>query len=215
MDNNGFYCYGDLPQPPGWLIADVIKSAELGHRFNRNLQFRQRPANTDEDFKVFQETQHEFSISDKTYSRASYRRYGLSEASEQWVKENIGEFGECSCQLMRDGTAFLPHTDGGPRRYIINYLIKTGGDNVATQFFIEHGKDLIRDGVPLHVNNSDQLDLVESVIAPEKSWMIMFGKVIHAVAGLESPRIQLSIALSAEEFLKVKERFNLTLKYYG
>lgn len=204
-----------MPEPPGWLIADVIKSAELGHKFNRNLQFRQRSANTEEDFRVFQATQHNFNISDKEYSRANYRRYGLSQASIDWIKENIGECGEYSCQLMRDGSAFLPHTDGGPRRYIINYLIKAGGASVATQFFQEPGQDLVRDGPPLHVNNSENLTLVHSVIAPEKSWMILFGKVIHAVTDLESPRIQLSLALSAEEFLKVKERFGLALNYHG
>ena len=78
-----------MPEPPGWLIADVIKSAELGHKFNRNLQFRQRSANTEEDFRVFQATQSKFNISDQEYSRANYRRYGLSTASLDWVKENI------------------------------------------------------------------------------------------------------------------------------
>jgi hypothetical protein len=135
---------------------------------------------------------------------------------EQWVKDNVSaNCSEISAQYIGDGTAFSPHTDGGPRQYILNYLIQAGGEAVETQWWQEAGEDLIRPGTPLQFPFTDQLELVKSTVFEVGSWSALYGKVIHSVTNVTGKRIALSIAISKEEFAKLKEQYNLELKYYG
>jgi len=62
---------------------------------------------------------------------------------------------------------------------------------------------------------TDQLQLVKSTVFEVGSWTALYGKVIHSVTNLTGKRIALSIAISKEEFAKLKEQYNLELKYYG
>jgi len=210
--DSDFYSFCNLPALPDWLIAEIRKSIEVGFRLGKNLQFESRPISSVEadGFKKLS-----FELDGAEQSRAVYRRYNLSEKAANWVKENVGDFSEVGSQLMRNGSAFTPHTDGGPRRYILNYLVDAGGDSVETQFFLEPGKDIVREGVPLQLPNSHELQLLAKVVAPEKSWMVLYGKIVHAVVGITGKRIQLSISFSAEEFKKLKEKHKLELRYYG
>lgn len=212
-----FYCFAEMPIPPNWLLFDVLKSVDIGLRTNENIQFEKRPyADVPGHLEEYIRTKDNFNIGNKTYSRAIYRRYNISERSAEWIHKNIGSFSQCSAQLFTQGTAFYPHTDGGKRRYILNYLIKSGGPDVLTQFYQEPGFDAIRDnGQPLNILNSTHLAVIDSICIPEKSWMMLFGKVLHSVTDITESRIQLSIALSTEEFLQMKEKFDLTLQNYG
>jgi hypothetical protein len=211
-DESELYSFCDFPELPSWLVAEIKKSVELGFNFGKNLQFDRRPMTKAEDqgFK-----RGIFEIAGTGHQRAVYRRYNLSQEAANWVRENIGEYSEVGSQLMRNGSAFTPHTDGGPRRYILNYLLDAGGPAVETQWFCEKGQDLNRDGPPMQFPDSSKLELVKTTIAPEKSWMMLYGKVIHAVVGITNKRIQLSISFSAEEFKQLKDKHNITLKYYG
>lgn len=211
---NEFYCYCDIPAPPSWLIADVKKSVMHGFKYNQGLQFTSRPM-TEQNRQELDAHKSEFTLLGNRYTRAVYRRYNISPESEAWIKENIGEYSQAGSQLMINGQAFTPHTDGGPRRYILNYLIQTGGADVKTQFFKEPNHDVVREGDPLQLALGDDLELVESVTAPAGTWMALFGKVLHSVVGLETSRVHLSVSFSAEEFAKLKERYSLGLKFYG
>lgn len=213
-EDNDFFCYCDLPSLPEWLTQEILESVEVGYSDNANLQFEKRPM-TLEQIKQFDASKNFFKMSGRHYKRAIYRRYNLSENARQWVLDNIGEYSQMGSQLMRNGDAFTPHTDGGPRRYILNYLVEAGGPNVETQFLEEPEHGLIREGSPLQIPDGSKLILVKSIVAPEKSWMMIFGKIVHSVVGIKSKRIQLSISFSAEEFRKLKDKHNITLKYYG
>lgn len=212
IEDSELYAFCNFPELPDWLAEEIRKSVDLGFHFNKNVQFEKRPISKEEEqgFK-----KGVFEIAGVGQQRAVYRRYHLSEKAAEWVKENIGEYSEMGSQLMRNGSAFTPHTDGGPRRYILNYLVNAGGPAVETQFLLEPGQEVVRDGPPLQLPNSSDLKLLASVIAPEKSWMMLYGKIIHAVVGITSKRIQLSISFSAEEFKKLKDKHNIELKYYG
>jgi len=217
VDDLDFYCLCDLPEPPKWVVNEVRKSIHLGN----DIQFVTRPTYdpktgelSPELLKKFKSTK-EFHLNGHTYKRATYRRYNLPDRVAEWVKENIGEFGQVGSQLMFAGQAFTPHSDGGPRRYILNYLIDAGGPEVMTQWFQEQNYDLIREGPALQFPEGENLTLIKSTVIPEKSWTAIFGKVIHAVVGIEHSRVQLSIGFSAEEFLKLKERHGIMLKYHG
>jgi hypothetical protein len=202
-----FYCISELPKPPLDVIKEIITS--------KNPQFITRSSITDQQKKIIHNTSH-FSIGDETYRRSLYRRYNLGKLSEDWVRCNIAEeYTQLGSQVMHSGDAFFPHTDGGPRRYILNYLIDTGGDNVETRWYQEPGYGIVRDGDAMQWPGNSTLETIQSEVFPVNSWSCLFGKVIHGVVGLTSPRIQLSIGFSAEEFLKLKERHGIMLKYHG
>jgi hypothetical protein len=216
-DDLDFYCICDLPEPPKWLINEVRKSIHVG----TDIQFMTRPTYDPKTGEVSPEllekfkTTDSFALNGNTHRRATYRRYNLSDRVSDWVRENIGEFSQVGSQLMHEGQAFTPHSDGGPRRYIINYLIDAGGPDVMTQWFQQHDCELIREGPALQFPSGDGLSLIKSIVIPEKSWTCLFGKVIHSVVGIKTRRVQLSIGFSAEEFLKLKERHAIMLKYHG
>lgn len=210
-DNELFAC-PELPRPPEWLVQQVLDSVDVGYRENRNVQFETR-AHTQQEHIDMQIKP--FILDGSTHQRAIYRRYELDEQAAQWVRENIGPYSQLGSQLMRDGSAFTPHTDGGPRRYIANYIIDAGGSEVRTQWFREPGYDLIREGKPLQFPMAVHLELVKSTVFPSQGWSVIFGKVIHAVTNMTSPRIQISISFSDNEFQQLKERWAIDLKYYG
>jgi hypothetical protein len=220
-DDLNFYCLCDLPTPPDWLIADVKKSISLGIEHNIGLQFHIRPTYDPDTLKVsrllqkkFQDTK-EFVLNGTTWQRALYRRYEISKESGDWIREYVGDYSQAGSQVMYQGQAFSPHTDGGPRRYILNYLIDAGGSDVATQWFQEQGRELVREGPALQYPEGEKLELVKSVIIPTATWTALFGKVIHSVVNLEKERLQLSVSFSAEEFLKLKERHGIMMQYHG
>lgn len=220
-DNLDFYCLCDLPTPPDWLVADVKKSILLGLKYNRGAQFVTRPTYDPDTLKESEEleqkfhTKKEFVLNGQSWQRAAYRRYEISEESCQWIRTNIGAYSQAGSQVIYNGQSFAPHTDGGPRRYILNYLIDPGGTSVSTQWFQEQGRELIREGPALQYPEGERLNLVKSVVIPDATWTVLFGKVIHSVVNVETKRLQLSISFSAEEFLKLKERHAIMLKYHG
>jgi hypothetical protein len=220
-DNLDFYCICDLPEPPDWLIADVKKSILLGIKYNREPQFVTRPTYDPDTLQVSKELQKkfhttkEFVLNGKIWQRALYRRYEISEESCNWIRTNIGDYSQAGSQVIYQGQSFAPHTDGGPRRYILNYLIDAGGADVATQWFQEQNRELVREGPALQYPEGEKLELVKSVVIPDATWTVLFGKVIHSVVNVATQRLQLSISFSAEEFLKLKERHAIMLKYHG
>ena len=206
-----FYCLCDLPTPPPAVIREIITSIND----EKNPQFVTRSSITDEQKKIIHTTSH-FSVGNETYRRSLYRRYNLGKLSEDWIRGNIAEeYTQMGSQVMRNGDAFFPHTDGGPRRYILNYLIDAGGDNVETQWYQEPGHGIVREGNAMQWPGDSMLETIQSEVFPVNSWTCLFGKVIHGVVGLTKPRIQLSMGFSAEEFLKLKERHAIMLKYHG
>jgi hypothetical protein len=220
-DDLDFYCLCDLPTPPDWLIADVKKSILLGIKYNQNAQFVTRPTYDPDTLEVSKELQKkfhttkEFVLNGTTWQRALYRRYEISQKSCDWIREHIGAYSQAGSQVIYQGQSFAPHTDGGPRRYILNYLIDAGGDHVATQWFQEKNRELIREGPALQYPEGENLQLVKSVVIPTATWTVLFGKVIHSVVNVQTKRLQISISFSAEEFFKLKERHGIMLKYHG
>lgn len=215
INDTDLYCYCKLPIPPADVIADLRKSVTEGFASGKNLQFLTRSSVTPEQH-VQLKTKREFDMNGKTYRRAIYRRYDISEESIQWVRDYITDnFGQVGSQLICDGEVFTPHTDGGPREYILNYLVDAGGPAVETQWYQEIGHPLYRPGIALQYPEATNLELVKSIIIPEGTWTLLYGKVIHSVAEVTDKRVQLSIALSKEEFLKLKKQHGFELTYHG
>lgn len=214
VNDSDLFCLCNFPQVPANIKLSICQAVAKGLVDNSNVQFLNRPKSNSELEGFTSSTT--FSIGDTEYTRSRYRRFFVSPEVEQWVKDNISaNCSEISAQYIGDGAAFSPHTDGGPRQYILNYLIQAGGEAVETQWWQEAGEDLIRPGTPLQFPFTDQLQLVKSTVFGVGSWSALYGKVIHSVTNLTGKRIALSIAISKEEFAKLKEQYNLELKYYG
>lgn len=214
VNDSELFCLCDLPQLPANIKLAVCQAVAKGLVDNSNVQFLNRPK-SETELAGFT-TSTAFTIGGVEYTRSKYRRFFVSSEVEQWVRDNISaDCSEISAQYIGEGAAFSPHTDGGPRQYILNYLIQTGGDAVETQWWQEEGEDLIRPGTPLQFPYTDKLKLIRSTVFDVGSWSALYGKVIHSVTNLTGKRIALSIAISKEEFAKLKEKHNLELKYYG
>lgn len=215
IPDSSFFCLCQFPALPENISNLVVTSAIEGVANGKNTQFITRSSITPEQVKAFNSTR-QLVLNNKIYKRAYYRRYDTDDQVAIWIRENITpNFSQVGSQIIYDGGAFSPHTDGGPREYILNYLIDPGGTNVETQWFIESGKDLQRPGDALQYPDPSSLKKVKSTCFPKGSWSLLYGKIIHAVAGVDGQRVQLSIALPKEEFKRLKDLYNLDLKYYG
>ena len=211
IDTNDLFCICNMPLPPAGVVAEIVASIQN----DNDPQFTIRKSITDQQLKVIHNSTH-FSVNKEKYSRAVYRRYNLGRLTDEWIRDNIAsEYSQMGSQVMHRGDAFFPHTDGGPRRYILNYLVDAGGDAVETRWYQEPKYGLYREGDAMQWPDRSNLNVIHSEIFPVKSWTCLFGKVIHGVVGLTGPRMQLSISFSAEEFLKLKERHGIMLKYHG
>ena len=210
MNTNDFFCTCNMPLPPSGVVAEIVTSIQN----NNDPQFTIRKSITGQQLKVIHNSSH-FTVGNEKYSRAIYRRYNLGKLTDEWIRDSIAsEYSQMGSQVMRNGDAFFPHTDGGPRRYILNYLIDTGGEQVETRWYQQPGYNLYREGDAMQWPDKSNLNIIHTEIFPVKSWTMLFGKVIHSVVGLTSPRMQLSISFSAEEFLKLKERHGIMLSYH-
>lgn len=209
MQTNDFYCVCNLPAIPDPLIKIIVDSAGKSPQYDGTKR-----VSAEAHKELFDGVGLE--IDGKQYTRATYRRFNVPELVSKWVSKNICEdFSQIGVHLMASGGAFSPHTDGGPRMYILNYLIHTGGDNVETKFWQEKGQSLVREGPAMQYSNADNLDLVSSVVVSKGTWSALYGKVIHSISNITGSRIALTIGLSREQFLALKEKHNLDLKYYA
>lgn len=227
LPDNLFYSLVDLPQPPQDIIDSVIKTAEVNYaNGDTNAQFLTRPAITDEQMLQYMATRL-CKIEGKPYIRADYRRYDVEPEVKEWFEKNItADYNQIGSQMMTNnggdpypastfGGIFTPHTDGSIRIYVLNYIIKTGGDNVENLWLSEPQKKLVREGDPLQYPTTDALKVVKSARLPENAWCALYGKIIHTVRNLETNRIQISVGFSQEQFDKLRQKFNIDLKNYG
>ena len=110
-----------------------------------------------------------------------YQRWDPSSKLDAWIKENIYDFDEIGVQFFineEDRDRFYPHCDKVNRRWVTLYIAETGGDNVTTYFYREHGHTVVRP----HRVMVDDLDLIEvigSVTAEPRRWITMNGLVLH------------------------------------
>jgi hypothetical protein len=215
MPDSDFFCLCNFPKLPEDIKQLVIDSASRGIKGGAELQFLTRSSVTPDQRKAFNSSKT-FTMNNTVYSRAWYRRYEVDQKVIDWVHNNISEnCGQIGSQIIYNGDSFSPHTDGGPREYILNFNIIPGGNEVQTLWFKDPDHPLVREGDPVQYPDPSHLELVKSTSVPTNEWCLLYGKIVHAVSGVTDQRIHLSIALSKEEFKRLKERYNLDLKYYG
>lgn len=88
-----------------------------------------------------------------------------------------------------NGRMFM-HIDS--RRFAtLQYIIDTGGDEVHTNFYQEHGGPLYRDTAP--DLEYDDVDLIDTVHMKKNCWYLFRTDVLHDVTEIQSVRRHISI----------------------
>lgn len=124
------------------------------------------------------------------------KRYSVDPEIWQWVRENIhDDIIDCGITVSHfaDRPTMGAHTDS-TRSFTLLYLLSTGGDDVETVFWQEKDQPLIR---PLKTLPSDYrtLEVVDSIIIPEKTWVLLDARVIHGIERLTGKRIAFQVSL--------------------
>lgn len=140
---------------------------------------------------------------DKKIENILYKRWALPNRLETWIKENISDaYDSIGFQIhdvsARGGTDHLPHTDSFPRRWVLNYNIQLGGDNVLTSFYQEKNQPLFRDHLT-RPTSLDDLELLETIKIEPFRWHVLSSLVIHGVTGIESKRMAISIGINSQD----------------
>lgn len=132
-----------------------------------------------------------------------YQRWELTANLEKWIRENItANFDTAGIQILdfsaRQSERLLPHTDSSPRRWVLNYSISAGGDNVITSFYQEKDHPIVRD--PLcRPDSIENLELLESHKIQCFRWHLLKTCVIHEVVGVTSQRIAISLGIDSDD----------------
>jgi hypothetical protein len=133
-------------------------------------------------------------------------RWNMDSELVDWLDQNIchsDQFGFQVSTSLPGANTHLMHTDSYPRRWVLNYYVDVGGENVQTRFFIEKNQPLIRDALT-RSNDLDQLDLLYSVNIKPKRWCLLNGGILHDVVGITGSRKYFSLAISDNNpFVKI------------
>jgi hypothetical protein len=142
---------------------------------------------------------------------STYYRYEPGQALRDWIKDCIHpDITAVGLQIMKGTDIFQCHTDTNFRRYIINYLVKSGGTNATTVFYQEHGFPVEQD-VKKYINDYSTIDIIDSVVVPEKTWFSINGQVLHGVTNLESARISLSLGIpDVASYNSILDKYRIT-----
>ena len=130
-----------------------------------------------------------------------YKRWGIPAALEQWIRSNISNsFDMVGFQIhdasVRSSDHHLPHTDKYPRKWVLNYVVETGGDNAVTSFYQEKGHPVIREHLTRPARRQD-LELLESERIEPGRWVMLSGVVIHDVTGITGRRMSITMGIDA------------------
>lgn len=134
----------------------------------------------------------------KQYPSTKSDRTPLNNQSQQWIKTNIcKEFTECSYSAtFPTSQSHGPHTDV-TRLWLLMYIFDSGGENVKNYFWKQKGQDLLRpENKPAIVCDYSDLELIETVQFPVRTWIVFNTKVIHSVENIERARISIQVGLN-------------------
>lgn len=96
----------------------------------------------------------------------------------------------CFFQIIHAG--LHKHVDSD-RNVALNFSLDSGGCDSKTQFF----------------DDTDPTTLVHEVHVPERVWYLVRSEVLHAVSGLERPRVAVSAQFIEDDWNHILQCFNL------
>lgn len=120
-----------------------------------------------------------------------------------WLEKTLPIMGRVFLQYQSTG-AHIVHTDL-KRRWALNYIVETGGDNVVTAWYQQHGMPLVRGtkgpGMQTDTGNVDYSELtkVDQVVCQQHKWYLISTGVLHDVDSVETLRRSISIGYFDED----------------
>jgi hypothetical protein len=129
--------------------------------------------------------------------------FSIGTEFEQWVANNIHPFAYeagLSVSVPKHLTFQGPHCDLR-RRYVLNYIIDCGGENVRTQWWREKGYPLERvhesgpEGMGFWVKDYANLELIDDVVFGTGIWVLLNPKILHSVENITGYRTFLTVSL--------------------
>ena len=110
-----------------------------------------------------------------------------------------------------EGVQLVAHTDGRRRgRYCLQYIFETGGDTVATTWWQEPGRPLVR---PPTVPIQDRSTLIklDEVIFDKAKWAVFRTDIIHSVQPIHTSRTAFAIGFDSDDvFDAIVTRYGVT-----
>lgn len=129
--------------------------------------------------------------------------FTIGDDFSKWAADNIHPYpyeAGLSVGVPLDAPIHGPHCDPR-RRYVLNYILDTGGDNVRTVWYKEKGFPLERlhatgpDGRGYWVKDYADLEVIDDVVFSPGIWVLLNPKIIHSVENLVGYRSFLTISL--------------------
>lgn len=121
------------------------------------------------------------------YRNARLQRWRLSQALGDWLQQQgVHGFQDVSVQTIEQGETLGPHTDSWQSCKLF-YLLQSGGDNVETIWYRQHGHALVREKWLL-VEDTADLEEAHRMVIPVGQWGFINVQIIHEVKNMTSPR---------------------------
>jgi len=214
------YAYLDLPDLPKSFIDAAWRSIDKNknnHEIKVN-NWLDRPGYAEYEYRNF--TRRDGS----EVKTIKSHRYHVSEEFDQWVQKYLGpdprsqKYNEWGGVAVYDDHSnfFAPHVDI-TRDYAIMYILDTGGDQVETSWYRQHGHPLMRPDLKSvfdperRVNNFDSLEEIDRVCLPAQRWVCINSAIIHAVENVASTRVVIQISRDTPpecKYIQVSEHEN-------
>jgi len=184
------------------------------HFVDRAMNIAQDPPLQEQDMIIDQlgsyqlDYRHRTVIKDKmTFSSRCQQAFPLGEDFEFWVKQNIHSHAqEANLRIsFGDSTVHGPHVDN-PAKIRFFYLLDNGGNQAETIFYHRPGSPFVYDADnwnslnPIHHNNIDELNVIDRVCIPLKTWILFNGYVLHGVNNVERQRVNINVSFKPDTF---------------
>lgn len=133
----------------------------------------------------------------RSYRNSRGFRYTLDQQVSDWIHRHLSDqYTDCGLSVIHGPDGLLaPHTDQ-TRRFAVLYTFDTGGPDVRTAYYQEHGYPVERE-LREFGTDYDQLKEVHAVQFPLRTWVIMNTNVLHSVENLISDRVQIQFGLNS------------------
>lgn len=194
-------CHG-LPDPPGWLqdldlsLIDDYAHPKYHHLVNSG--FTQIPAHVDTRNDIYRNRTITLDSNVRVSSNSARMVY-FNEEISLWAKQHVTRWAKDLRYFFTKPPAPVlgPHADIS-RDWTLIYLFNTGGIAPATVFFQEKNHpDLIRPR-GYTVEDISNLQEIERISIPQRSWTLINSRVLHAVVGL-GDQIRQGLQISTDQ----------------
>jgi hypothetical protein len=203
-----YYAELDFPSIPDHLLVDRFESVEN----QESSDVRSKRFGLEEYY-----SKHGQSISPCQYWVTQVKNKELC----SWLRKNIPG----TKNLRRFCYQNAYHVSGGYhivhndvcRTYAINYIVKQGGDDAYTSWWVEKGQPVVRTQKfgggynSSALSSYDNLEMLDTVKFEQGKWYIMATNVLHDVGRIVGLRKSITLDVPAEEEHRILKALNVLI----